>query len=140
MSVEVRLAGPLGLTAGATRFGPADFPGRQGRIVFAALALSGRPVDRNELADILWPNRLPASWTRDLSAIISKIRALLTGVADVVTGAGRWYALEVPTNARVDIATALLAVDRAERARAAGDHARVLRETSIATEILAEPF
>ncbi|MDQ1475577.1 MAG: hypothetical protein QOE62_806 [Actinomycetota bacterium] len=140
MSINIHLAGPLQVTAGTTRFEPADFPGRQGRIVFAALACSGRPVDRNELADILWPNRLPSSWTRDLSAIISKIRALLTGVVDVVTGGGRWYALELPPNARVDTATALLAVERAERARAAGDHERVLRETAIATAILSEPF
>ncbi|MDQ1383021.1 MAG: hypothetical protein QOG65_400 [Actinomycetota bacterium] len=140
MSISITLAGPLQVTAGSTRFESGDFPGRQGRIVFAALACSGRPVDRNELADILWPNRLPSSWTRDLSAIISKIRALLTGVADVVTGGGRWYALDLPPSARVDTATAILAVDRAERARAADDNERALRETEIATTILSEPF
>ena len=79
ISVNIRLAGPLEVTAGPTRFEPGDFPGRQGRIVFAALASSAGPVDRNELADILWPNRLPSSWTRDLSAVISKLRALLAG-------------------------------------------------------------
>ena len=100
VNIGIRLAGPLEVTAGATRFEPGDFPGRQGRIVFAALAFSGRPVDRNELADILWPNRLPASWTRDLSAVISKLRALLAGVADVATGGGRWYALELPADAQ----------------------------------------
>src|ERR1700737_3271950 len=94
VNISIRLAGPLEVTAGATRLGPGVFPGRQGRIVFAALALSGGPVDRNELADILWPNRLPSSWTRDLSAVISKLRALLAGVADVTTGGGRWYALD----------------------------------------------
>jgi DNA-binding SARP family transcriptional activator len=140
VSISIHLAGPLEVTAAGTRFEPGDFPGRQGRIVFAALAFSGRPVDRNELADILWPNRLPASWTRDLSAIVSKIRALLTGVADVVTGGGRWYALELPANARVDTATAVLAVERAERARAADGPERALRETAIATMILSEPF
>ena len=89
VSIRIRLAGPLEVTAGAARLEPADFPGRQGRIVFAALAVSARPVDRNELADILWPNRLPSSWTRDLSAVISKLRALLAGVAEVSTGGGR---------------------------------------------------
>jgi len=90
VSIDIQLAGPLEVRAGATRFERGDFPGRQGRIVFAALAFSGRPVDRNELADILWPNRLPASWTRDLSAVISKLRALLDRfVADVEAGAQR---------------------------------------------------
>jgi DNA-binding SARP family transcriptional activator len=71
VTIGIRLAGPLEVAAGGRRFATGDFPGRQGRIVFAALAFTGRPVDRNELADILWPNRLPASWTRDLSAVIS---------------------------------------------------------------------
>lgn len=140
MSISIRLAGPLEVTAGATRFEPADFPGRQGRIVFAALASSRRPVDRNELADILWPNRLPSSWTRDLSAVISKLRALLAGVADVVTGGGRWYALELPADTLVDVATAILAVERAERARSEDDGERALRETATAATILSEPF
>src|SRR5207248_1555845 len=132
--------GPLEVTAGETRFEPGDFPGRQGRIVFAALAFNGRPVDRNELADILWPNRLPSSWTRDLSAVISKLRALLAGVADVATGGGRWYALELPADTSIDVLAAALSVERAERARSAGDDERALRETAAATAILSEPF
>jgi len=140
VSIRIRLAGPLEVTAGAARFEPADFPGRQGRIVFAALAFSARPVDRNELADILWPNRLPSSWTRDLSAVISKLRALLAGVADVSTGGGRWYALDLPANARIDVAAAVQAVARAEQARAASDDQRALREAETASAILSEPF
>src|SRR3954454_14828444 len=107
MTVRIRLAGPLAVTAGDTRFEPADFPGRQGRIVFAALALAHGPVDRNELADILWPNRLPSSWTRDLSAVISKLRARFASVADLTTGGGRWYALELPPTATVDVTDAI---------------------------------
>jgi DNA-binding SARP family transcriptional activator len=108
--------------------------------VFAALAYSGRPVERNELADVLWPNRLPASWTRDLSAVISKLKALLAGVADVATGSGHWYALELPAGTQVDVAAAILAVERAEQARAHGDGERALRETATATATLSEPF
>jgi DNA-binding SARP family transcriptional activator len=140
VSIRIRLAGPLEVTAAAARFEPGDFPGRQGRIVFAALAFNARPVDRNELADILWPNRLPSSWTRDLSAVISKLRALLAGVADVATGGGRWYALNLPADAMIDVAGAVLAVERAEQARAAGDDQRALREAATATAILSEPF
>src|SRR3954447_16361199 len=140
MSIGIRLAGPLEGTAGAKRFDAGDFPGRQGRIVFAALAFSGRPVDRNELADILWPNRLPTSWTRDLSAVISKLRSLFAGGADVATGGGRWYALELPSDARIDVAEVASAVERAEEARAAGDDPRALRETETAGALLCEPF
>ena len=140
VNIGIRLAGPLEVTVGAKRFEPGDFPGRQGRIVFAALAFSGRPVDRNELADILWPNRLPASWTRDLSAVISKLRSLFAGVADVATGGGRWYALELPSDARIDVAEAASAVERAEEARAAGDDPRARREAETAAALLSEPF
>lgn len=140
VTVSIRLAGPLEVRTGATRFEPADFPGRQGRIVFAALVSSRGPVDRNELADILWPNQLPSSWTRDLSAVISKLRALLAGSADLVTGAGRWYALELPADTQIDVATAVVAVERAELARSEHDGERALRETTMAATILSEPF
>src|SRR4051794_2320327 len=111
--VGIRLAGPIEVTAGDARFEPADFPGRQGRVVFAALALARGPVDRNELADILWPNRLPSSWTRALSAVISKLKARFAGIADIATSGGRWYALEV-ADAIVDVDAAARAVDTAE--------------------------
>lgn len=140
MSVAVRLAGPLEVTSGAARFDSSDFPGRQGRLVFAALALARRPVDRNELADILWPNRLPASWTRDLSAVVSKLRALLAGVCDVVTGSGRWYALELPVGSTIDVEMAALAIERAERDAVGADTGRALRESAAAAAILSEPF
>ena len=140
MTLGIRLAGPLEVTAGETRYSPGDFPGRQGRIVFAALAFAGRPVDRNELADILWPNRLPASWTRDLSAVVSKLRARFADVIEVTTGSGRWYALSFPAGARIDVADAAAAVAEAEEARAAGDDAHALRDAGTATTLLAEPF
>jgi DNA-binding SARP family transcriptional activator len=139
VTVRIRLAGPLEVTAGDARLAPSDFPGRQGRLVFAALALARGPVDRHELADLLWPNQLPTSWTRDLSAVISKLRALLAGTAELVTGSGRWYALELPA-ATIDVETAALAIDRAEHDRAHGDLDGALRKAARAATILTEPF
>jgi DNA-binding SARP family transcriptional activator len=139
VTARIQLAGPLEVAVGDARLAPSDFPGRQGRLVFAALTLAHGPVDRNELADILWPNRLPASWTRDLSAVISKLRALLAGTAELVTGGGRWYALELP-GATIDVERAALAIDRAERDRADGALDAALREAATAAAILAEPF
>jgi DNA-binding SARP family transcriptional activator len=138
--VHIRLAGPLEVTAGGTRFDATAFPGRQGRLVFAALALARGPVDRNELADILWPNQLPSSWTRDLSAVISKLRAQFTGVAEVATGSGRWYAIEFPPATTIDVEEATVALERAERDRATGEHASALQDAERAAAILAEPF
>jgi DNA-binding SARP family transcriptional activator len=139
VTARIRTAGPLEVTSGDARFEPSDFPGRQGRVVFAALALAHGPVDRNELADILWPNRLPSSWTRDLSAVISKLRARFAGVADLVTGSGRWYSLELP-DAEVDVEIAATAVDDAERARDRDDVNMALQHAECASAILSEPF
>src|SRR4051794_28457242 len=118
----------MGLTAGPARLEAVDFPGRQGRLVFAALVLEAGPVDRNELAEILWPNRLPSSWTRDLSAVISKLRSLLAGIAEFTTGSGRWYAVTLPTDASIDVLDALRAIDEGSG------------ELGRAIDVLAEPF
>ena len=52
--------------------------GRQGRLAFAHLACEHlRAVSRDELAEELWLGKVPPSWERSLSALISKLRALL---------------------------------------------------------------
>jgi len=113
-AARVRLAGPLSVTIGPVRFDGGRFPGRQGRIVFAALVLAAtRPVERDRLAEIVWPNALPPSWTRDLSVIISKLRALLGDDVSITTGAGRWYALTFRHNCQVDVVDACTSVEHA---------------------------
>jgi DNA-binding SARP family transcriptional activator len=139
VTLHVRLLGPLEVTTGGARLEAAAFPGRQGRLVFAALALAPRPVDRNELADILWPNRLPSSWTRDLSAIVSKLRSLLADVAEIETGNGRWYALRMPADSAVDVTTAARTIEQAEKV-VTGDPLRALQSTEGLDRVLAEPF
>jgi DNA-binding SARP family transcriptional activator len=65
------------------------FPGRQGRIVFAYLVSTPQPVPREVLADLLWPERLPDAWRRDLAAVVSKLRALLARLGLNATAALR---------------------------------------------------
>src|SRR5215210_4371468 len=56
--------------------------GRQGRLAFAHLVGEHlRAVPRDELAEELWPGAVPPSWERSLSALISKLRALLAGAS-----------------------------------------------------------
>jgi DNA-binding SARP family transcriptional activator len=53
----------LAVEANGTRLDEQRFPGRQGRILFAYLAAqNGRPVPRDELAEMLWGDELPATW------------------------------------------------------------------------------
>jgi SARP family transcriptional regulator, regulator of embCAB operon len=94
--------------------------GRQGRLTFAFLAYERlRVVSRDELADELWPGAVPPSWERSLSALISKLRALLaeaglTGVA--LDGSFGHYRLSLPADAWIDVEAAGEAIDHAESA------------------------
>jgi DNA-binding SARP family transcriptional activator len=122
MTVDIRVAGPLAVEAASFRLGPADLPGRQGRLVLAALALRDEAVDRDELAHLLWPDALPGSWRVDLSAVVSKLRAALRplrpdGEPPIAGGRG-WYRLDLPVPVRVDVIEAERALVEAERDRA----------------------
>jgi SARP family transcriptional regulator, regulator of embCAB operon len=94
--------------------------GRQGRLVFAFLVGEHlRAVSRDELAEELWLDSQPPSWERSLSALISKLRALLAsasipGVA--LTGSFGHYQLLLSADVWIDVEAASEAIDRAESA------------------------
>ena len=93
-----------------------EVPTRQGRLVLARLALAAGPVTRDELADLVWPERLPRAWERDLSAVVSRLRRVLAGapgsMATVRGGAGV-YELVLPPASAVDVVEAEAALLRA---------------------------
>jgi SARP family transcriptional regulator, regulator of embCAB operon len=92
--------------------------GRQGRLTFAHLVGEHlRAISRDELAEELWLGKAPPSWERSLNALISKLRALLAGLPDVVlkTSFGH-YQLSLPADVWIDVETATNAIDRAESA------------------------
>src|SRR5437867_7120936 len=97
------------------------FPGRQGRLAFAYLASErARPVPRDELAELLWPESLPASYDVALSALISKLRALLVEAGldrQALGAADGCYRLELPRTAWIDTEAAHEAVHRSEERR-----------------------
>src|SRR5215208_2957503 len=94
--------------------------GRQGRLAFAHLAYEHlRAVSRGELAEELWLGSVPPSWERSLSALISKLRALLAsiGIPDVaLTSSFGHYQLLLPADVWIDLEAASEAIDRAETA------------------------
>jgi SARP family transcriptional regulator, regulator of embCAB operon len=94
-------------------------PGRQGRLAFVYLAVNRhRPVPREELIDALWPREPPAAADSALSAILSKLRAVVG--AETLAGRGE-LTLRLPPGAWVDLEAAGDAVHRAESAVARGD-------------------
>jgi len=102
------------------------FPGRQGRIVFAYLAAqNGRPVRRDELAELLWDEEVPATWVKALGVLMTKLRALLEecGIdgSTALTSAFGCYKLTLPPGSWIDVDAALEALERAEAELAVGD-------------------
>jgi DNA-binding SARP family transcriptional activator len=127
--IRVYLAGEVQLESGARLVREADLPARQGRMAFALLAdRRAHPVARQELADVLWPDRLPEAWAVALSAIISKLRVALEGVGlsrdSTIVSALGCYQLRLPEDAWVDLEVAAAAIHTAEAevSRGRADH------------------
>ncbi len=108
------------------------------------LAAQGRPVPRDELADALWGDELPAKWEKALSVLVSKLRALLNecGVdaATSLTSVFGCYKLTLPAGSWIDVAAAAEAVSAAERALAADDLDGAVSNASIAASLARTTF
>jgi DNA-binding SARP family transcriptional activator len=143
--IRVDLTGGPRLTGADGRVVEAeDFPGRQGRLIFAYLATSARPVPREELADALWPQGPPPNWKRDLSALISRLRALLAAVGldggHSLIGAGGCYHLRLPVDAVVDVDVARRSAEQAARLLKNGDGEQALAAALAASAAARRPF
>src|SRR5919204_3880053 len=111
----------LAVEANGTRLDEQRFPGRQGRILFAYLAAQkGRPVPRDELAQLLWGDELPPTWEKALRVLMTKLRALLEecGIdgSTALTSAFGCYELRLPAGTWIDVDAAREAIEIAEAA------------------------
>jgi DNA-binding SARP family transcriptional activator len=117
----VQLCGRLIVEIGGERV-EHRLPGRQGRLLFAYLALHrDRPVPRSELIDAVWSRELPRDPSEALAALLSKVRAALGG--RYLEGR-REPTLALPGLADVDVERAVRAVHEAESACALADWPR----------------
>jgi DNA-binding SARP family transcriptional activator len=99
-----------------------SLPGKQGRLLFAFLALNrDRPVPRSELLGAVWSSALPRDPSDALAALLSKVRAALGG--DYIVGRGELL-IALPSDAVVDVERAFRAVHEAESACARMDWPR----------------
>ena len=113
-------------------------PGRQGRLLFAYLALSRlRPVSRSTLVDALWGDDQPADIGGALNALISKTRAVVGG--QVLRGRSELI-LALPEPASVDVEVALSMVHAAESAVAVGAWRRAWSPARSASSITQRTF
>jgi DNA-binding SARP family transcriptional activator/streptogramin lyase len=114
-------------------------------LLFAYLVTeSGRPVPRDELADVIWGDAVPATWEKALSVLASKLRAALTETsidgATALTSAFGCYRLELPQGSWVDVLQAESAAVEAESLLAADEPERATERASFAESIVRLPF
>jgi DNA-binding SARP family transcriptional activator len=146
--LRICLTGRISLENGETLVEECELPGRQGRLAFAFLASERqRPMTKEELTSVVWPDNPPREVETALAAILSKLRAAMkkadpaAGV-EVRTGT---IQLRLPSDVWIDLEHAANSIDEAEGLHilsritsANGEHALAVQ---YATEIIElEPF
>jgi DNA-binding SARP family transcriptional activator len=140
--VHVHLLGRLGVEHGERWLDGSQLPGSQGRLVLAYLALAHGPVPRSELGDAVWSDVLPKSWERDLSSVVSKVRASLAalGAGDVLSAGMGCYELQLPTASRIDVHDCFCFLEDADAAVLAGDLDRAIPAADTAGNLARRMF
>ena len=145
MSLRVYLSGRMTIERGDDLLDERDFPGRQGRLAFAYLAVRrGSAVPRDELAEALWPGTMPRSWEGALAAIVSNLRALLARAGlsrtDAIAQLSGCYRLHLPPETWIDTEAMISGIDRAEGALRAGAPGAAYGWAGVAATIARRPF
>lgn len=145
MTTRIYLAGGIVVEHGGSVIArEADFRGRQTREAFAYLVSArDHPVSRYELSALIWPSGPAPAWESALSAITSRIRAVLRPAFDPALGVvsrNGSYQLALPPDAWVDIEAAASAVDQAEGALRQGDSRSAFGPATAALCIVRRPY
>jgi DNA-binding SARP family transcriptional activator len=143
--LRIYLAGEVQIDAGDRLLRETDMPARQGRLAFAHLVLSREhPLPHDELAESIWPGRLPAAWPAALSAIVSKLRLVMAAAGldreKVVSSAFGCYQIRLPGDVWVDLEVANSSLHEAEAKVAGGRAAEAYGQALVAVTILRRPF
>jgi DNA-binding SARP family transcriptional activator len=121
--VVIGVLGPLRVGGGASALGPRD------RVVLAVLALRpGEVVGPDELADALWGEAPPASWSKGVQGCVMRLRKLL--------GSGAIETL--PHGYRLTVATDRVDAGRFEQLLVRGRELMTLGEPERASYVIGE--
>ncbi len=150
MGIRIYLTGRVALEVdGQVLIDERQFRGKQGRLVFVYLVWErSRPVSKEELASVLWPEQQSTAWETALNSLTSRLSSLLSveglsqrGVA-FYRGFGQ-YQIRLPSDVWVDTEAATSALDRAEaalRSKTAEAAGRALGPATVAASITRRPF
>jgi DNA-binding SARP family transcriptional activator len=123
---------------------PVEIRGTQPALVLAFLVLERpRPLLREELVELLWPEAYPDRWEGVARQVVSRARRVLVqaGLApDVLTSADGVTSLEIPDQLDVDVERAFSQVLDAEGLVEGGDWAAAAGLARPAFDSLRHPF
>ena len=136
VATRIELCGALTVEVDGRRVED-DLPGRQGRLLFAYLALNReRPVRRDELVDVVWDDNPPGSPDAGLAALLTRVRRALGPEAVE----GRSHVRLALPGVSLDVEAAREAAADAEAALAAGDPRRAAGQAQAALAIFERPL
>ncbi|MDP9607830.1 BTAD domain-containing putative transcriptional regulator [Streptomyces hygroscopicus] len=124
------------------REAPRVLSSHQAQIALARLCVE-RPtgIDREQLADTIWPDGPPSTWASALRSVVSRLRSFLseesptTSEPHLIARGGR-YLLQLPEGAQVDVDRAESAAVSAAAAYRDGDHGTAQRLATTAVSLL----
>jgi DNA-binding SARP family transcriptional activator len=127
-SVQIKLLGEIAIVSGNQVLSGQRLRGRQPRLALGLLVLERyRPVSRDELAEVLWPEALPGSWQIALRGVISHVRQFLAAGGcdgpDLLATRNGCYQLSLPAHVSVDVEAAEADATIAAAALGGGDYA-----------------
>ena len=142
-TLRIYVTGRISLEYGEKLVAERELAGRQGRLAFAFLVSERqRPVTKEELTAVVWPDSPPREVETALAAILSKLRAAMkkavpASSVEVRTGT---IQLRLPSEVWIDLEHAANSIDDADGALRRGD-ARQAWGHAVALVIIARrPF
>jgi DNA-binding SARP family transcriptional activator/tetratricopeptide (TPR) repeat protein len=116
----------------------AELPGRQGRALLACFALNRhRPIERDQLLDVLWPSAPPSDPQAALSSVLAKVRRAVG--SSVLSGRGA-LTFAPAQDAELDIQELVESVERAEDALGHDDPLAAMDAARAARAIVVRPL
>jgi DNA-binding SARP family transcriptional activator len=139
------VAGAIGADVGNTTVVAPALERRQARLAFALLVSERhRLVERDEIADLLWPANLPGTWESAVRNVVTAVRLGLGQLGldpqKALTTTFHCYQLRLPAGAEVDVETAAQALAAAEEAISSGAVAKAAEQAEAAASVLQRPF
>jgi SARP family transcriptional regulator, regulator of embCAB operon len=143
--LRIHLTGGVRIEAGESVTEGTLLPGRLGRLAFAFLVgHHDRPVPREEIAELLWPEGVPATWEKGTAVLVSKLRAVLAEVVPagggVISNAYGCYQLNLPPDSWIDLEAAATEVRSAEAELGAGRWSVAAGHAAVAESIARRSF